>query len=223
VALGAIDKLKNIKRFFHSNPFVGTEYSDEQIENVLKECKLSYEKSENICEDAAQILYEGNIIGWFQYKMEIGPRALGSRSILADPTKLDMKDKINAEVKHREAYRPFAPSAIAEVRNKYFDIEVEAPFMLKVCNVREEYQSKLPAITHVDGSARLQTVREETNPMYYRLIKAFGERSGIPVVLNTSFNIMGEPVVESPLQAIRCFFSTGLDVLVIGSFIVRKT
>lgn len=215
-------KLKNKKRFFHSNPFVGTEYSDEQIEKILRECKLSYEKSANICEDAAQILHEGNIIGWFQYKMEIGPRALGSRSILADPTKPDMKDKINAEVKHREAYRPFAPSAIAEVRNKYFDIEVEAPFMLKVCMVRDEYQSQLPAITHVDGSARLQTVREETNPMYYRLIKAFGERSGIPVVLNTSFNIMGEPVVESPIQAIRCFFSTGLDVLVIGSFIVRK-
>lgn len=215
-------KLKNKKRFFHSNPFVGTEYSDEQIEKTLKECKLSYEKSDNICEDAAQILHEGNIIGWFQYKMEIGPRALGSRSILADPTNPDMKDKINREVKHREAYRPFAPSAIAEVRNKYFDIEVEAPFMLKVCMVRDEYQSQLPAITHVDGSARLQTVREETNPLYYRLIKAFGERSGIPVVLNTSFNIMGEPVVESPLQAIRCFFSTGLDVLVIGSFIIRK-
>lgn len=215
-------KLKNTKRFFHSNPFVGTEYSDEQIEKILKDCKLSYEKSDNICEDAAQILHEGNIIGWFQYKMEIGPRALGSRSILADPTRPDMKDKINAEVKHREAYRPFAPSAIAEVRNTYFDIEVEAPFMLKVCQVREAYQSRLPAITHVDGSARLQTVREETNPLYYRLIKAFGERSGIPVVLNTSFNIMGEPVVESPLQAIRCFFSTGLDVLVIGSFIVRK-
>lgn len=215
-------KLKNKKRFFHSNPFVGTEYSDAQIEKTLNECKLSYEKSDNVCEDAAQMLHEGNIIGWFQYKMEIGPRALGSRSILADPTKSDMKDKINAQVKHRESYRPFAPSAIAEVRNKYFDIEVEAPFMLKVCMVRKEYQSQLPAITHVDGTARLQTVREETNPMYYRLIKAFGERSGIPVVLNTSFNIMGEPVVESPLQAIRCFFSTGLDVLVIGSFIVRK-
>lgn len=214
---------KNTKRFVHSNPFVGNAYSDEAIEKVLQQCKLPYTVSVDVCRDAATLLHEGNIVGWFQGRMEIGPRALGSRSILADPTRAHMKDKINAEVKHREAYRPFAPSAIAEQAKTFFDIDVEAPFMLKVCMVRDAYKSKLPAITHVDGSARLQTVTSETNPVYHRMISEFGKLSGIPVVLNTSFNIMGEPVVESPLQAIRCFYSTGIDTLVIGNFIVSKS
>jgi carbamoyltransferase len=209
-------------RFHHNNPYVGNEYDNAALEAVLKTCKLNYRQSTDVCRDTAELLHQGNIVGWFQGRMEIGPRALGSRSILADPTRPDMKDKINAEVKHREAYRPFAPSAIAEERSRYFDIDVEAPFMLKVCAVRDEYKKKLPAITHVDGSARLQTVRADTNPRYHQLIKEFGKLSGIPVVLNTSFNIMGEPVVESPLQAIRCFFSNGLDVLVMGDFIVSK-
>ena len=214
--------LANKKRFYHNNPYLGTSYSNDEIETILKQCKLAYTKSDDVCAETARILYAGNIVGWFQGKMEIGPRALGSRSILADPTKPGMKDKINAEVKHREAYRPFAPSVIAEARQQYFDIEVEAPFMLKVCDVREQYKAKLPAITHVDGSARLQTVRQEINPRYHQLMSEFGKLSGIPVVLNTSFNIMGEPVVESPLQAIRCFFSTGLDVLVMGDYLVTK-
>lgn len=209
-------------RFHHDNPYVGTEYRNDALEAVLKNCKLNYRRSTDVCRDTAELLRQGNIIGWFQGRMEIGPRALGNRSILADPTQTAMKDKINAEVKHREAYRPFAPSAITEQYRDYFDLDVEAPFMLKVCPVREEYQPKLPAITHVDGSARLQTVRADTNPRYHRLITEFGKLSGIPVLLNTSFNIMGEPVVESPLQAIRCFFSNGLDVLVMGDFIVSK-
>jgi carbamoyltransferase len=214
--------LRRPDRYHHSNPFLGPEYSNEEIESLLRECKLRYERSERIETDAAALLREGKIVGWFQGRMEIGPRALGNRSILADPTLPNMKDKINAEVKHREAFRPFAPSATAECRSRYFEIEVEAPFMLKVCQVRPEYRDKLPAITHVDGSARLQTVRRETNPRYHRLLEEFGKLSGIPVVLNTSFNIMGEPVVESPVQAIRCFASTGLDVLAIGDFIVHK-
>jgi carbamoyltransferase len=214
--------LGNKKRFLHNNPHIGNHYSKEQIREVLEECKLPYQESEDICRDTAKILREGNIIGWYQGRMEIGPRALGSRSILADPSIAGMKDKINAEVKHREAYRPFAPSSTVEAKNDYFDIEVEAPFMLKVCDVLPEKRDIIPAITHVDGSARLQTVREEINPRYHRLITLFGELSGVPVVLNTSFNIMGEPIVESPLHAIRCFFSTGLDVLVIDDFIVRK-
>ena len=154
--------------------------------------------------------------------MEIGPRALGSRSILANPAYPQMKDKINAEVKFREAYRPFAPSAIVEAKDEFFDLEVEAPFMLKVCQVREDKQEVIPAVTHVDGSARLQTVRRELHPRYYDLIKKLGDKTGVPVVLNTSFNIQGEPVVESPQDAIRCFFSTGLDALVIGDFILFK-
>ena len=155
--------------------------------------------------------------------MEIGPRALGNRSILANPTLPNMKDKINAEVKHREAYRPFAPSVIVEDKDRHFDNIGESPFMLKVCPVRPESRSLLPAITHVDGSARLQTVSKSTNPMYHSLIKKFGELSGTPVLLNTSFNVQGEPIVESPINAIRCFFSTGLDALALGSYVIKKT
>lgn len=209
-------------RHWHNDPYTGLGYSNDEIERILKECKLPYTRSAHVERETAQLLRDGEIVAWFQGRSEIGPRALGNRSILCDPTLPQMKDKINAEVKHREAYRPFAPSAITEVRREFFEIEVEAPFMLNVCMVRPEKVPVLPAITHVDGTARLQTVRAEVNPRYHALISEFGKLSGVPVVLNTSFNIMGEPMVEHPLQAIRCFYSTGLDVLVIGDFIVRK-
>lgn len=214
--------LGNSKRYSHNNPYLGTGYSDVQIEKLLKTCKLDYVKSADVCADTARLLHSGEIIGWFQGRMEIGPRALGNRSILADPTPADMKRRINAEVKYREPYRPFAPSSTADAFRTYFEIPVEDPFMLKVGNVRPEWRERLAAITHVDGSARLQTVNRETNPLYHRLLTEFGKLSGVEVLLNTSFNIMGEPVVESPEQAVRCFYSTGLDVLVIGSYIVRK-
>ncbi len=209
-------------RHHHDKPYTGLEYSNAEIEKILKECKLPYVRSADVCKETAQMLREGQIIGWYQGKSEIGPRSLGNRSIICDPTIPGMKDKINAEVKHREAYRPFAPSALVERRQEFFEIEVEDPFMLKVCMVRPEKRSVIPAVTHVDGSARLQTVRKETNPRYHQLISEFAKLSGVPVILNTSFNIMGEPMVEHPLQAIRCFFSTGLDVLVLGDFVVRK-
>ncbi len=210
------------RTFVHANPYVGTEYNNKEIKKVLDEAKLTAEYHDDVISPAADYLHRGKIIGWFQGKMEIGPRALGSRSILANPTLPMMKDKINAEVKHREPYRPFAPSAIAEFQGDYFDLPVLAPFMLKVCDVIPEKRKTLPAITHVDGSARLQTVLKDTHPLYHALISEFGKLSGVPVVLNTSFNVMGEPVVESPLQAIRCFYSTGLDVLVIGNYIIEK-
>ncbi|TAI48559.1 carbamoyltransferase [Flagellimonas allohymeniacidonis] len=213
---------KKERNFVHVDPYVGTSYTNEEIEKVLKGAKLDYEYHEDICEKAASLLEKGKIIGWFQGKMEIGPRALGSRSILANPAFPDMKDKINAEVKFREAYRPFAPSAIVEAKDDFFDLEVEAPFMLKVCNVLPEKQSVIPAVTHVDGSARLQTVRKELHPRYYEVIEKLGKKTEVPVVLNTSFNIQGEPVVESPKDAIRCYFSTGLDALVIGNYVLVK-
>lgn len=206
----------------HDNPYIGNAYEDADIETLLKQYKLAYRRSDNIASDTADLLEQGKILGWFQGRMEIGPRALGARSILANPAYPDMKAKINSEVKFREAYRPFAPSATVEAASEFFDLDVEAPFMLKVCQVREDKQALLPAITHVDGSARLQTVRKETNPLYHQLIDQLGQRTGVPVVLNTSFNIQGEPVVESPRDAIRCFYSTGLDYLAIGSFIVSK-
>lgn len=226
-ALGAAFYVHNVvlgqpREYVHSNPFVGTEYTDEYIEKELKKYKLNYRQSNNICEETARLLADGNIIGWFQGKMEIGPRALGARSILANPVFADMKAKINAEVKYREPYRPFAPSIICERTQDFFEMQVDAPFMLKVCDVKEEKKSVIPAVTHVDGSARVQTVHQETNPKYHQLISALGEITQVPIVLNTSFNVMGEPVVESPTDAIRCFFTTGLDLLVIGSFIVYK-
>lgn len=213
---------KKPRKFVHLNPYVGTSYTNKEIETVLKGAKLNYTYCEDIEEQAASLLEKGQIIGWFQGAMEIGPRALGSRSILANPAFPDMKDKINAEVKFREAYRPFAPSAIVEAKNDFFDLTVEAPFMLKVCNVLEEKQSVIPAVTHVDGSARLQTVNRELHPRYYNVIKKFGDKTGVPVILNTSFNIQGEPLVESPKDAIRCFFSTGLDALAIGNYLLTK-
>jgi len=206
----------------HDDPYLGTGYDDDQIEAQLRGAKLAYRRSEDIAADTAALLERGAIVGWFQGRMEIGPRALGARSILANPADPSMKDKINREVKYREPYRPFAPSATVEAASTFFDIDVEAPFMLKVCQVRHDKRALLPAITHVDGSARLQTVRRDSAPRYHALIEALGRRTGVPVVLNTSFNVQGEPVVESPRDAIRCFYSSGLDYLSIGSFIVGK-
>ncbi|WP_142786009.1 carbamoyltransferase family protein [Changchengzhania lutea] len=213
---------KKPRNFIHINPYVGTSYSNGDIEKVLIGAKLSYEYYPDVCEVGAKLLEKGKIIGWFQGAMEIGPRALGNRSILANPAFPQMKNKINSEVKFREAYRPFAPSALIESKNDFFDLEVEAPFMLKVCNVLNEKQKVIPAVTHVDGSARLQTVSKSSNFKYYSLIEKLGNKTGVPVVLNTSFNIQGEPIVESPQDAIRCFFSTGLDYLIIGDFLISK-
>ncbi|WP_298540301.1 carbamoyltransferase C-terminal domain-containing protein [uncultured Aquimarina sp.] len=214
--------LKKPRNFIHLDPYLGTGYSNNEIEKALKSSKLTYTYYEDITDKASSLLQQGKIIGWFQGRMEIGPRALGNRSILANPAFPDMKDKINAEVKFREAYRPFAPSTILEAKEDFFDLTVEAPFMLKVCNVLKEKQAVIPAVTHVDGSARLQTVTKKSNALYYDLIKKLGDKTGVPVVLNTSFNIQGEPVVESPIDAIRCFFSNGLDALVVGNYVLLK-
>ncbi|MGI1677924.1 MAG: carbamoyltransferase [Cellvibrionaceae bacterium] len=214
--------LKKDRNFIHDNPYVGNEYDNDFIEVLLKQFQLKYEYCDDIALAASELLFNGKIIGWFQGRMEIGPRALGARSILANPAIRDMKDKINAQVKYREAYRPFAPSSTVEGAKLFFDINVEAPFMLKVCDVLPDKREVIPAVTHVDGSARLQTVKKETNPLYHALISKLAEKTGVPVVLNTSFNIQGEPVVESPRDAIRCFFSTGLDALVLGNYVVYK-
>ncbi len=209
--------------FVHDDPFVGTSYSDEHVGKVISECKLRARRCDDISSVAARLLAEGKILGWFQGRMEIGPRALGNRSILANPTLPHMKDKINAEVKHREAFRPFAPSIPVEAKDRYFDIIGESPVMLKVCPVRPEMRDVLPAVTHVDGSARLHTVSKDVNPRFYDLLEKFGTLSGTPVLLNTSFNIQGEPIIESPDDAIRCLFSTGLDALAMGSFLITKS
>jgi carbamoyltransferase len=167
-------------------------------------------------------LHAGDIVGWFQGRAEFGPRALGARSILATPTDASMKDRINARVKYREAFRPFAPSVPHECAHQFFEVPagLEAPFMLLVPPVRAEYRTKLPAITHADGSARIQTVRHDVHPLYHQLLSAFGALSGMPVLLNTSFNVRGEPIVNTPAEALATFERTGLDALAIGPWLV---
>lgn len=215
-------RLKQRKRYHHNDPYIGTEYSDEEIRRTLTECKVSHRRCADVCRETAALLHAGRIVGWFQGRMEFGARSLGNRSILANPSIPDMKDRINSQVKHRESFRPFAPSVPVEDCRSYFDIRVDSPFMLKVCPVREHRRRDIPAVTHVDGSARVQTVQSTVNGRYHELLTRFGELSGHPVLLNTSFNVMDEPIVESPLDAIRCFFSTGLDDLVIGDYLISK-
>lgn len=205
-----------------AHAYLGPAFDNEAIENALHLAKIPFVRPSSLEEAAAELLAEGAITGWFQGRMEFGPRALGSRSILADPTRADMKDMINRFVKHREEFRPFAPVVVAERAGEFFEYCDESPFMLFVHPVREEKRAVLPAITHVDGTARVQTLRREVNARLYDTLMAFERKRGVPVLLNTSFNVMGEPIVHTPADALRCFFSTGMDALVIGDYIVRK-
>ncbi|HEX8903407.1 MAG TPA: carbamoyltransferase C-terminal domain-containing protein [Longimicrobiaceae bacterium] len=180
-----------------------------------------HETDEELCRAVAELIAGGNVVGWYQGRMEWGARALGNRSILADPRRADMRDLINTKIKFREKFRPFAPSVAEEAVDEYFVGASADPFMLQVYPVREEKRDLLPAITHVDGSGRLQTVSERTNPLYYRLIRAFGELSGVPILLNTSFN-ENEPIVDTPEQALDCFLRTRMDAIVVNRTIVRR-
>ncbi|PIZ80272.1 MAG: hypothetical protein CO042_04090 [Parcubacteria group bacterium CG_4_9_14_0_2_um_filter_41_8] len=207
------------------NAYFGPGFDNKYIENVLSGAKVKYRRAKNIAQETAQLITQGKIVAWFQGRMEMGPRALGNRSILADPTREGIADSVNNSVKHREAWRPFAPSVAEEDASKYFQgVEKlkSSPFMLHTFFVRDEYQSKLPAITHVDGSSRIQTVRADQNEKYYNLIKEIENINGYAIVLNTSFNDKGEPIICTPQDALRCFFATGLDALAIGDFIVEK-
>ncbi|MHC4469484.1 MAG: carbamoyltransferase family protein [Planctomycetota bacterium] len=210
-------------RFRMVNAFHGPEYSEEEMIAALEDHGLTWSRSENAPREAAERIARGEIIGWFQGKMEYGPRALGNRSILADARGPDTKDIVNARVKHREPFRPFAPAVTAEAAPEYFETGgAEAPFMLKVFPVREEKREVIPAVTHVDGSARVQTVRPEQNQRYYDIIRSFGEITGVPVILNTSFNIRGEPIVCTPADAVACYLGTGLDALILGDLVTAK-
>jgi carbamoyltransferase len=178
--------------------------------------------SRDVPGDAARALASGAIVGWFQGRSEFGPRALGRRSILADPRDPAAKDRLNRRVKHRQAFRPFAPCVPVERAAEFFEGRAESPFMLLAKRVRPEKRDLIPAVTHVDGTARVQTVRREENPRLHALLEAFGARTGVPVLVNTSFNVRGDPIVETPLDAIECFLYTGIDVLVLHNWIVRK-
>ncbi|SCA56243.1 conserved hypothetical protein [Candidatus Terasakiella magnetica] len=204
--------------------YTGPSWNDDEIEKTLQRYKLHYKKSSNIVSDTVECLINGKIVGWFHGALEFGERALGARSILADPRDETMKDKINLSVKYREAFRPFAPSILWEKVSQYFDIPdgASADYMEQVYSIKEDKRSIVPAVVHNDGTGRLQTVKKETNLKYWQLISEFEKKTGVPLVLNTSFNVAGEPMVCSPDDAIRTFFTSGLDILAIGTFIVQK-
>jgi carbamoyltransferase len=199
----------------------GPSSDDTQTEAALRQSGLAVQKDPAITARAARAIADGKIVGWFQGRMEAGPRALGNRSILADPRRADMKEILNARIKHREAFRPFAPSVLAEKCGEWFEGPAASPFMLMNYLVRPERRAQVPAITHVDGTARVQTVHRETNPRYWELIHEFEKISGVPLVVNTSFND-DEPIVCRPQEAIQCFLRTRMDVLILGDYWVEK-
>lgn len=206
------------------NPYNGALYTQQEVLDAVcaEENRVEYRKCRNLYQEAAGAIAAGKIIGWFQGCSEAGPRALGNRSILADPRNPEMKDILNSRVKFREAFRPFAPSVLFEYQEQYFDLSVPSPYMLMVAEIWPRKRKEIPAVTHIDGTGRIQTVMKEMNPAYYSLISAFHKLTGIPIVLNTSFNINKEPIVESPGDALRCFLSTDLDELFLGSYRVTK-
>ncbi|MBK8725001.1 MAG: carbamoyltransferase [Holophagaceae bacterium] len=209
----------------------GPHYSDDDMAVLLAArageiaaagCAVAKATDEaSLCRDTAQAVADGQVVGWFQGRMEWGPRALGNRSIVCDPRRADMKDILNRKIKRRESFRPFAPSVLREKVLDWFEIEGEVPFMMQVYQIREAQRPRIPAVVHVDGSGRLQTVTRETNPRYHRLIEAFETLTGVPMVLNTSFN-ENEPVVCTPAEALDCFLRTKMDVLVLGDWVVRR-
>ena len=203
--------------------FWGPEYASTEIEDCLRHDELVvWTKPGNIEDAAARLLAQGKIVGWFQGRMEMGPRALGARSILADPRHENIRDEVNRKIKQREAFRPFAPSVLKESAGEFFHLSgaQSSPFMLVTFKTYEDRKSLIPAVVHVDGSSRIQTVTMEDNPRYYRLLRCFYKITGIPLILNTSFNQAGEPVVNTPGDAVSCFLRSGLDVLVLGDYLV---
>lgn len=226
--------------------YLGSEYSPEEIEPALTTFHASAQRldsPQSVAESTARLIAEGKIVGWFQGRMEFGPRALGARSILGDPRVADMQSRLNIKIKFREGFRPFAPAILAGHESEWFDLDRPSPYMLLVAPVAEQHRisiseeqesalkgldrlrlprSTIAAVTHVDGSARIQSVHQETNPIFHQLISRFAELTGCPMVVNTSFNLRGEPVVESPAQAYACFMRTDMDALVLGPFLLLK-
>jgi carbamoyltransferase len=202
----------------------GPEYRDSGIERELLACGLHYERLDEdpLIDSTAREIARGKIVGWFQGRMEFGPRALGGRSILADPRRTDMKDILNARIKLREPFRPFCPSVLAEATGEYFENDYPSPFMVQAYKIKAAQRARIPAVTHADGTGRLQTVERDVNRRYWKLLKRFGELSGVPILLNTSFN-ENEPIVNTPAQAIDCFMRTKMDALAMGSFLVVKS
>jgi carbamoyltransferase len=224
-------KLGGKRGFLMDHSYWGPHFTEDDFKGLLDKnadafveqgCKVIHVPDETLlCEKAAEAISKGKVIGWFQNRMEWGPRALGNRSILGDPRRTDMKDILNLKIKRRESFRPFAPSILREAVSDWFEQDDDVPFMMQVYPIREDKREMIPAVTHVDGSGRLQTVNFETNPRYHRLISTFEKMTGVPIVLNTSFN-ENEPVVCKPEEALDCFLRTKMDVLVLGNWIVYR-
>tara|TARA_B100000949_G_C14206997_1_gene418563 strand:+ start:51 stop:881 length:831 start_codon:yes stop_codon:yes gene_type:complete len=210
------------QKVVQTDTYLGPEFSNDEIESQIKKAGQEFENLTNPSETAAGLLENGKIIGWFQGRMEFGPRALGNRSILAPPYPASIKDQVNRDVKHREIFRPFAPAVLEEKYNDYFEKCANSKYMLVNTFIKPESLSKIPAVSHVDHTARVQTVSETSNARFYNLIKYFGEKTGIPVVLNTSFNDKNMPIVCTPNDAIECFLNTDMSYLVIGNYLLRK-
>lgn len=230
---------------FQKGSYLGPSYSTEAVKDFLEKYKLPnifFADLSELIDKVTDMLIEEKVIGWFQGRMEFGPRALGNRSILGDARSRDMQKKMNLKIKFREGFRPFAPSVLSEKVNEWFELDRQSPYMLLVADVKKEKQremtddekklwgieklnivrSEIPAVTHIDYSARIQTVTKEDNPIYYDLLKRFYEKTNCPILINTSFNVRGEPIVESPLDAYKCFMRTGIDALVVGNFLLLK-
>ena len=212
------DNVERIK----NNIFVGPSHSNGEIKSFLDINKIDYKflETNSLLQTVAKLIVEGNVVGWYQGKMEWGPRALGNRSIIADPRNAKMKDILNEKIKHRESFRPFAPCILEEYTSEYFDVDVSSPYMLLVAPVKKP--EKIPAVTHVDGTARLQTVSKDINLLFYNLITEFYKITGIPVLINTSMNVRGEPIVDTPEQAYNMIVKTDMDYIVMGDYIIKK-
>ena len=215
--------LGNRREYVMNHAFLGPEFSDEEIAQFLGSIGAEYQRFDRsgLIQEVAKKITEQNVIGWFQGRMEFGPRALGARSIIADARNPENWKRVNLKIKFRESFRPFAPTVLEERTAEYFEFDRPSPYMLFVAQVRED-KRVVPAITHVDGSARLQTISREDHPLYYDLIKEFDRQTGCPVIINTSFNVRGEPIVCTPQDAYRCFMRTEMDYLVMGSFLLDK-
>ena len=222
-------KCNQPRKFVMKHSYLGPQFSKDEIENEIIKCELKekgylieFIKDEIVlCQKTAKHIEQGKIIGWFQGRTEFGPRALGNRSILVDPRRKEMKDILNARIKRREWFRPFAPSILEEKAGEWFEQDSPVPFMEKVYKIKGDKQGLIPAVCHGDGTGRLQTVSLDTNPRYYNLIKQFEIITQVPIVLNTSFND-NEPIVNTPKDAIECFLNTKMDVLVLGDFLITK-
>ena len=216
---------KKPRTFVMQHAYLGVEYKERDFHDATSNpiFRLETTRAEGeICVETAKVLAEGAVVGWFQGRSEFGPRALGNRSILADPRSAEIKDRLNARVKHRQAFRPFAPIVLHERASEIFEGDEDSPFMLLAKNVRPEWRDRIPGIVHVDGTARVQTVRRETNERLWRLLKEFEKLTDVPVLINTSFNVKGEPVVETPRDAVDCFLLTGIDYLALGDTLIGK-